>query len=475
MIASDHFHRDPSALAALHGHNCLCSRWIEHSNQAKKSQGAADVAMFQTLVVWFDVATRQREDSQAIASHLMGYSNNCVFVERPNFSVVIKRVNAAFQQSFDGAHFVNDATLGVAHSMNSRPRWDKCIFHRGPATEAFLIEFFADRQRRLLIIAGAGFDPRSVLATELLARVGESRITGMFLREHRPNPAESLKNRGDENEVRLRKLISDHSVESIQIFDQFLAIVGGVQIVSAATKINPLDFTDIVIDASAMSTGIVFPLTRYLLQRVERHATNLHLLVSASAKTDDQIVSIPHDKTSLVHGFKGNFGLSDSSEATKLWLPQLVADHGQVLGRIYSTIEPDLVCPILPFPSVNCRSVDELLDEYRESLDAWEVDNRNLMFAAEDDPLDLYRAILQIDRTRSRIFQNIGGSKTIVTPLGSKLLAIGSLMAAIEKDFPVVYVESVSYKVQPTIESASPGATELVHLWLSGEAYDRRP
>jgi hypothetical protein len=359
--------------------------------------------------------------------------------------------------------------------MNSRPRWDRCIFHRGQGAESFLGEFFADKQRRLLIIAGAGFDPRSVLATERLVGTAGSRIRGMFLREHRPNPAKALKSRGDENEARLRKLISDHSVEEIEIFDQFLAVVGGVQIVSAAKKINPPDFTDIIIDASAMSTGIVFPLTRYLLQKVEGHSTNLHLLVSANVKTDDQIVSIPHDKTSFVHGFKGGFGLSGSSEATKLWLPQLVVDHGPVLGRIHSTIEPDLVCPIFPFPSGNCRSVDDLLEEYRESLDTWGVDNRNLVFAAEDDPLDLYRAILQIDQTRSRIFQNIGGSKTIVSPLGSKLLAIGSLMAAIEKDFPVVYVESVSYKVQPTIESATLGATELVHLWLSGEAYVRRP
>jgi hypothetical protein len=358
--------------------------------------------------------------------------------------------------------------------MNSRPRWDRCIFHRGQAAETFLAEFFGDGQRRLMIIAGAGFDPRSVLATELLTKATAGRIKGMFLREHRPNPADDLKNRGDENEARLKNLVSDHSIETIQIFDQFLAVVGGVQIVSAAAKIKTEDFTDVIIDASAMSTGIVFPLTRYLLQKVEAGATNLHLLVSASAKTDDQIVSVPLDKTSLVHGFKGGLGLSESNQATKLWLPQLVFDHGQVLGRIYSTIEPDLVCPILPFPSGNCRSVDDLLEEYRESLETWEVDNRNLVFAAENDPLDLYRAILQIDQTRSRIFQNIGGSKTIVSPLGSKLLAIGSLMAAIEKDFPVVYVESVSYKVQPTIESASSGATELVHLWLSGEAYVRR-
>lgn len=358
--------------------------------------------------------------------------------------------------------------------MKTRSRWDRCVSHRGQEAEKFLSEFFSDTKRKVLIIAGAGFDPRSTAATALLAKTAPNRITGIFLRENRPNPATELKKRGDENEARLKKLVSNHSIEQIEIFDQYLAVIGGVQIVASAGKINPNDFTDIIVDASAMSTGIIFPLTRFLLEKVKSLPTNVHLLVSASAKTDDQIVSVPHDKTSLIHGFKGGLGLSAAIESTKLWLPQLVAEQAQVLGKIFSAIEPDLVCPIFPFPSQNCRSVDELLEEYRESLETWEVDNRNLVFAAEDDPLDLYRVILQIDQTRSRIFKEIGGSKTIISPLGSKLLAIGSLMAAIERDFPVVYVESVSYKVQPTIESAGLDETELVHLWLSGEAYVRR-
>ena len=35
----------------------------------------------------------------------------------------------------------------------------------------------------------------------------------------------------------------------------------------------------------------------------------------------------------------------------------------------------------------------------------------------------------------------------ILSPLGSKALAAGALMAAMERDFPVAYVESMSYSV----------------------------
>jgi pyruvate/2-oxoglutarate/acetoin dehydrogenase E1 component len=95
-----------------------------------------------------------------------------------------------------------------------------------------------------------------------------------------------------------------------------------------------------------------------------------------------------------------------------------------------------------------------------------------LVYAAESDPLDLYRTILQLDHAQSRVFKEVGGSLTIISPSGTKLLAVGALMAAIEKNFPVVSVESVSYKTNfkmKKTESQISGG--IVHIWLSGEAY----
>lgn len=60
----------------------------------------------------------------------------------------------------------------------------------------------------------------------------------------------------------------------------------------------------------------------------------------------------------------------------------------------------------------------------------------------------------------------------MLSPIGSKVLALGAMMAAMERDFPVVYVETLSFEVNLDGEQPS-GYTEddLVHVWLFGEAY----
>ena len=63
----------------------------------------------------------------------------------------------------------------------------------------------------------------------------------------------------------------------------------------------------------------------------------------------------------------------------------------------------------------------------------------------------------------------------ILSPIGSKALSIGVLMAAYEADLPVLYVESMGYSFNPT-EAVGPGVPEpilgeIVHVWLAGDPY----
>ncbi|OKH72774.1 hypothetical protein EB72_20125 [Mycobacterium sp. SWH-M1] len=114
--------------------------------------------------------------------------------------------------------------------------------------------------------------------------------------------------------------------------------------------------------------------------------------------------------------------------------------------------------------------------EYRdELLEAWEVDSRNLVYADEYDPLDVYRTILRIDDLRRPVFETTGGSTIIVSPTGTKLMALGSLMASIERDLPVAYLEAEAYEMDENV-AVSEENPILVHLWLEGVAYlDNRP
>jgi len=128
----------------------------------------------------------------------------------------------------------------------------------------------------------------------------------------------------------------------------------------------------------------------------------------------------------------------------------------------------------LPFPATNPRTPDELIEHYEEELRSWDVDARNIMYAAEADPLDLYRMILTIDEGRRRVFEALGGSLTILSPVGNKALAIGALMAALDRDFPVAYVEAISYTVDfAKMKQQRKRDGEIVHVWLNGQAYPK--
>jgi hypothetical protein len=260
------------------------------------------------------------------------------------------------------------------------------------------------------------------------------------------------------------------------------AVVGGRAAVALVNEVTLEGITDVFVDVSALSIGVAFPLIRHLLRCVETAADgstcNLHVVVTDEPATDRAISSVPCDLASAIHGFHAGWGLDRHSRAATLWMPQLSQGKQAVLRLIFQKLRnarPDtVVCPILPFPSSNPRLPDELLEEFADELqEAWQVDARDLVFADEQSPLDLYRTILRIDDARSRVFAEVGGSRIVLSPLGSKALSLGALMAALERDFTVMYVESIGYAVDfARIDAAQTRQpSDIVHVWLHGEAY----
>jgi len=95
---------------------------------------------------------------------------------------------------------------------------------------------------------------------------------------------------------------------------------------------------------------------------------------------------------------------------------------------------------------------------------------RDIVYADEGDPLDLYRTILRLDDLRKPVFQETGGSLLILSPVGSKVMALGALIAALERDLPVAYIEAIGCELDPSVSDASANS-ELLHIWLEGDAY----
>jgi hypothetical protein len=355
-------------------------------------------------------------------------------------------------------------------------RWEHCVTHCDQEAMDFVEQYFADKTRRILLIGGAGFDPRSAVVSEALARVAKIQ-SAIFVREERSNPLQSLLDRANANVLRLEQAIPGCQVLPIEIFDaQDGAVVGAKRLIRLiAPLIEECAPTDILLDLSAFSIGISFPLVRFVFGKhgLKPGGPNVHLFVTEDPALDTAIIADHTDHAMYVPGFNGNAVLDAQSQTTRLWIPQLVEGRNDALRRIHQFVGAGETCPILPFPARNLRRGDELLDCFiSEVSDAWEVDPRNYIYAAEREPVDLYRTLLRLDDARKRVYENHGGSMLVLSPIGSKVLALGALLAALERDFPVAYLESISYTPREDNCSPAPTSWPLVHLWLSGDAYD---
>ena len=349
---------------------------------------------------------------------------------------------------------------------------DLCVAHRKGEVAGFLSDYFTQDDRRVLLVAGAGFDPRSCVAASQFAAVGVP-VRALFIRENRPSPPQGQMDRASANMEALLAAVPDHEIVPVEIFGSDGAVIGGRNITTILHKQSFDGLTDIVVDVSALSVGISFPIIRYFAERIgrSRGPNNLHVLAAHDPRLDASIRCSTHsDASGYVHGFKGRSNLSSEAEAARLWLPQLARGQRRVLGRLYNFVEPHDTCPILPFPASDPRLGDSLAAEYLTELEStWSVDMRNIVYADESDPLDLYRTILRLDDLRRPVFAETGRSMLVLSPLGSKVMALGALMAALERNLPVAYLEPISYEMDESI----PVEPDLVHIWLEGEVYQR--
>jgi len=362
-------------------------------------------------------------------------------------------------------------------------RWDPCIVQSGNVLRHFLQEFLDHPKRLSFVIGGAGFDPRAILVPECLSSFKKGRVQGIFFREERLNPQRTLRERADGHQKRIQELLPGSKFPEIQVFAEGKTVVGGRRAVEVLRSENVAKATDILIDISALSTNVFFPVVRACLLLCDNaqksgETINLHLFAAEEPSFDHQIRGMPCDAVTWLHGYRGGESLEASHEKALLWLPTLAPGNVavSVLNRIHGFISRPLtpidVCPIIPFPSHDPRMPDKLVVEYREALAQWKTDTRNFLYAAESDPLDCYRTICSICSERERIFKHLAGSIVVLSPVGNKLLAVGAMLAAIERDLPVAMVEAVGYDADVgSIEVAQCGYNHLNHIWLAGEAY----
>jgi hypothetical protein len=358
----------------------------------------------------------------------------------------------------------------------ARDHWSNCITHLDTEVVGFVRSYFGEEDRRCLVVAAAGFDPRSQTIAMMLSETLGDRLTGLFIREERGGPDTGLQGQADANEAALQRIVPHCRVERIQIFGDDGAAIGGSRVAAmlADFEVDPL-ITDIVLDLSALSIGIGFPVARMLLLDCEQVSNrSFHIFIVSNPELDDRISSEPAERAMPVKGFSGVGRLPQTLDAARIWIPQLAKGRKADLTTISLAIgECYKICPVLPFPARDPRRADALIGEYENELvNEWQVDPRDIVYVSERNPLDSYRTISTLKERYDRTMEGTYETHMILSPIGSKVMAAGALMAAIEHDLTVHYIETARYKFDsPPISDSGAPPDLMVHVLLSGPAY----
>jgi hypothetical protein len=352
--------------------------------------------------------------------------------------------------------------------------WENCVAHFDAQVDLFAKEYFGRTEVICLLVAAAGFDPRSIgIATLLAGHLGD-RLSGLFVREERGTPDAGLVSAADQNADRLRQLVPGCEIASVDIFGNDNAPVAGVRIASVIRDFDiPAETTDIVLDMTALSIGVAFPAARLLLDYCEDRGIAFHIMVASNPDLDDAIASEPGNRPMAVRGFAGIDHSDASLEISRIWVPQLAKGRSTALTEIGRSIRDTYkICPVVPFPARDPRRADALITEYSTQLiDEWQVDPRDIVYVSESNPLDCYRTLSTLTKRYADAVDQIFVPSIILSPGGSRVMAAGALMAAIEHDLPVQYIETVRYDFDPTRPTMATAPDMRVHLLLSGPAY----
>ena len=357
----------------------------------------------------------------------------------------------------------------------ARPYWETSIAHFDEGVQRFVEEYFSATDRRCLLVAAAGFDPRSGHIAETLAGELSNRLQALIIREERGKPDASLVAAADTNQAQLEALVQNCQVVNIDVFGDDDAPVGGSRIASALAEFKIAhEITDVVLDMTAVSIGIGFPMAKLLLEDCETHGNRaFHIMIASNPELDDKIESEPGGSPMAVRGFPGVDVSSSILDIARIWIPQLAEGKAAALNEIRASVgECYKICPVLPFPARDPRRADGLVAGYSTTLvDEWQVDPRDIIYASERNPLDYYRTLSTFAARFQETVKGVFVPSVVISPIGSKVMAVGALMAALEHDLMVQYIETVRYEFEPTAPTDEATPESFIHLLLSGPAY----
>ena len=363
-------------------------------------------------------------------------------------------------------------------------RWQNYVLERGAGLGQFWRDHLAQGDRRTLFVLGRGFDPRMCLGLELVlgsGGAGRCDVTLIDYQEGDASPSRTHDEQVRENDRRRDALVAGRATQQTR---EVLCLTpeghrDGPRAVQRVFD-NPAaleGYTDVVVDVSALPRGLYFTLLARLLYLLDGWAgrgppPNLHVMVAEDPELDSRIEAKGVDeRAEFLPGFSAAFNREAATYPT-VWLPMLGERQLPQLERLYEEVKPAETAPVLPSPARYPRRGDALLMEYREFLfDQVRIDPRNILYASEQNPFEVYRQIRKSVLYFRGVLGILGGCRFALSALSSKLMSLGALLVAYELktagyDIGVAHIDCQGYEL-----ASSETRPEIVGLWLSGECY----
>lgn len=345
-------------------------------------------------------------------------------------------------------------------------------------------ELLADDERRdrpSLFVMGGGFDPRTTTALRrLLADRGGEGLSLIRL-ELRPPALGGLEEAlAERNRQALDELAAEASVPVADMPwpDVTDPASAGLRIIRELIDDQYLDgIAQVIVDISALPRSVYFPVLAGLLRLADDGSFDgdVHVVVCDNPGLDDVILEEGAEDASTLGGFAAGLEEARSiKEHPIVWAPVIGPAKLAQLQSLLDFLDPDEICPVLPFPATNSRRPDDLLLEYHNFLfsEAVDVAPRNFIYAAESNPFDLYRTLGDLQSRYRSALAPLGPATIALSAHSSKLLSIGVLLAAYEHRLPVVHVFPTRYYIHRDADLEAVATHDhLADIWLVGEPY----
>ena len=366
-------------------------------------------------------------------------------------------------------------------------RWDPYSLTADADFDGFWAHRLASGDRKLLLVLGRGFDIRTLETARRLKTLDADVEVWQLAFDNGLGDSDLRAAMTDENHQGLVGLVGADRIKEVAIQ------IGGPS-GTTATALNTQnalqaagdcqEFDDVIVDISAMPRMVAMTAVSVLLFRLDKLAeggaksVNLHVTTAESVSADIGAArGSLRDGVTFVRGFSGHLEEQTTQNWPRVWFPVLGEGQRERLSLIQELLDPDEICPVIPFPTKKPRRGDEVVGEHRETLfDDFQIEPANILLASEYNPFEAYKKIyIAMDRYKQAL-RTMGGCKLFVSPLSSKLLSIGVLLACYDHrygagsddsfDVGIPYVETAMYG-DP--EQGPAGAFELHSMWIRGD------